>query len=444
MRIEVLTIGGEILTGRTLDTNFHFIARGLTRLGVPPLWHTTVPDTRELLAAALETALGRADGIIMTGGLGGTPDDLTRRVLSQVLNRPLILREEVLKEVEAIYRARGRTPPPSAQAMALLPQGAQLIRNPVGLAPGLLLTAPHGGWICALPGVPEEMRAQVEQFVLPYVERRLGGARGWEVILRTAGIPETVLAERIGTAQPEGLEIAYLPHWGGVDLRLIRRPDALVSREEYDAWVAGIRRQLGPAVYGTGEETLEQLVGEILVSRGLTVAAAESLTGGGVGAALTRIPGSSRYFLGSVVAYDNEAKGKILSVSRVTLLNHGAVSGPAAEEMAAGARRLFGADLAVSTTGIAGPSGATEQKPLGLVYLGLSSARGEAHIRRLFPARSRESVTGRAVRAALWMLFRHLRGESLEDALPPADAGAGSRSAPRSSAESPQKEEFHG
>ena len=432
MRIEILTIGGEILSGRTMDTNFHFLARSLTSLGATPLWHTTVPDNRELLAAALHHALDRADGIIMTGGLGGTPDDLTRRVLSQVMNRPLILREEVLREVEAIYRLRGRTPPPAAQGMALLPQGAQLIPNPVGLAPGLLLTTPRGGWICALPGVPEEMRAQVEQFLLPWVERRLGGARGWEVVLRTAGIPETVLAERIGTAHPEGLEIAYLPHWGGVDLRLIRRPDALLTQEEYDRWVVGIRRRLGACIYGTGEDSLEALVGAALLDRGLRLAVAESLTGGAVGAALTRVPGSSHYFLGAVAAYDNEVKQKVLGVSRATLLNQGAVSGEAAEEMASGVRRLLGADLAVSTTGIAGPTGATEAKPVGLVYLGLSTAAGEVHIRRRFPGRSRESVTGRSVVAALWLLYRHLHGLSLEDELPPAEDAGNSPGGPAS------------
>jgi nicotinamide-nucleotide amidase len=421
MRIEVLTIGGEILTGRTADTNFQFIARGLARLGVAPLWHTTVPDNRELLARALEEAIGRADGLIMTGGLGGTPDDLTRRVIASVLEKPLVLREEVLKEVEEIYRARGRTPPPSAQGMALLPQGATLVRNPVGLAPGLLLTAPRGAWICALPGVPEEMRAMVEQFVLPFVERRLGGARGREVILRTAGIPETVLAERIGAPRATGLEVAYLPHWGGVDLRLILRPDAAVTMEEYEAWVAEVRRRLGNVVYGEGETSLEQLVGDLLVSRGLTLAVAESLTGGSVGAAITRVAGSSRYFLGSVVAYDNEVKAKLLGVSRSTLLNYGAVSARVAEEMAIGARRLFGADLTVSTTGIAGPTGATAEKPVGLVYLGLAGPGGETHLRRLFPGRSRESVIGRSVTAALWMLFRHLRGLPLDEALPEVD-----------------------
>jgi nicotinamide-nucleotide amidase len=425
MRIEILTVGGEILSGRTLDTNFNFIARSLASLGIPPLWHTTVPDARELLTDALRTAVRRADGVIVTGGLGGTPDDITRSVLAQVLDRHLVLREDVLKQVEEVYRARGRVPPPMAQSMALVPQGAQLVANPVGLAPGLLLTTPRGGWICALPGVPDEMRSQVEQFLLPFVERRLGGALGWEIVLRTTGVPETILAERIGISHPAGTDIAYLPHRGGVDLRLIRRPGATLTREEYDRWVMEIRRLLGPAVYGTGDVTLEELVGEALVARGLNLAVAESLTGGGVGAAITRVPGSSRYFLGSVVAYDNEVKSRVLSVGRGVLLNHGAVSGPTAEAMALGVRRLLGADLAVSTTGIAGPTGATESKPVGLLYVGLSTPQGETHLRRLLAGRSREAIIGRSVATALAVLHRYLSGLPLDDPdlAPPLDAG---------------------
>lgn len=415
MRIEILTVGGEILTGRTLDTNFNFIARSLSSLGIPPLWHTTVPDARDLLAEALRTAVHRADGIVMTGGLGATPDDITRSVLAQVLDRHLILREDLLRQIEEVYRARGRPVPHLAQSMALIPQGTQLIPNPVGMAPGLLLTTSGGGWICALPGVPEEMRALVEQFLLPFVERRLGGARGWEIVLRTTGVPETVLAERIGPGHPEGTDIAYLPHRGGVDLRLIRKPEAEISRAEYDAWVAAVRHLLGPAVYGTGDVTLEELIGEALAARGLRIAVAESLTGGGVGAALTRVPGSSRYFLGSVVAYDNEVKNKVLGVGRGLLLNHGAVSGPAAEVMASGVRRLLGADLAVSTTGIAGPTGATETKPVGLVYFGLSTPQGDSHLRRLLVGRTREAIVGRAVATSLAILHRYLSGLPLEE-----------------------------
>jgi nicotinamide-nucleotide amidase len=414
VKLEVLTIGGEILNGRIADGNFQHIARQLARLGAPPLWHTTVPDRSELLLSALRGAIARADGIIVTGGLGGTPDDITRRVLAQALGRRLVLRQDVKEEVERIYLDRGRTPPPSAEGLALMPQGAEILPNPVGLAPGILLTTPAGGFLVALPGVPEEMRTLLERFVLPFIERRLGVGRGWELTLRTAGVPETVLAERIGTDEPDGCEVAYLPHWGGVDLRLVRRPEAEVTREDFDAWASGIRERLGDIVYATGEVPLEHRVGELAVAAQARIAVAESITGGGVGAALTRVPGSSAYFLGGVTAYDNEVKQRILGVSLGTLLNHGAVSAPVAESMAVGMRRISGADVAVSTTGIAGPSGATAEKPVGLVYLGISSARGDSHVRRVFPGRSRESITQRAVFAALWLLYRHLAGLSLD------------------------------
>lgn len=415
MKIEILTVGGEILSGRTPDTNFQFLARALNRLGVPPTWHTTVPDHRDLLVAALRAAMARADGIVMTGGLGGTPDDITRRVLAHVLRRRLILREEIRVEVERIYRLRGRTPPPTAEGMALVPQGAELIPNTVGLAPGLLLPFADERWLVALPGVPEEMRAMVERFVLPFLERRLGGARGFETVLRTAGVPETVLAEQLGTGHPPGTEIAYLPNVSGVDLRLVRRPDSVLTAEDFEAWVREIRERLEPAVYAVGEVTLEQRVGELAGELGLRLAAAESITGGGVGAAIARVPGASAYFLGTVCAYDNEAKIRMLGVPRALLAEHGAVSAATAESMARGARRLFGADLAVATTGIAGPTGGSEEKPIGLVWFAVSGPEGETSVRRFLPGRSRELVTGRSVATALYLLYRRLEGIPVEE-----------------------------
>ncbi len=415
MKIEILTIGGEILSGRTADTNFLYLARALNRLGAPPTWHTTVPDHRDLLANALRAALGRAQGILMTGGLGATPDDITRRVLAQVLRRRLVLREEVRAELERVYRLRGHTPPPMAEGMALIPQGAEIIPNPVGLAPGLLVPTAGEGWIVALPGVPEEMRGMVERFVLPFLERRLGGGRTWEVVLRTAGVPETILAERLGAEHPPGTEIAYLPYAGGVDLRLVRRFDAALNSEDFEAWVKEIRDLLGPAVYAVGETTLEQRVGDLAKAAGMRLAAAESITGGAVGAAITRVPGASAYYLGSVCAYDNEAKIRILGVLRPLLAEHGAVSGPVAEAMASGARRLFGADVAVATTGVAGPSGGTEEKPVGLVYFGVSTPEGETSLRRAFPGRSRELITARATATAVHLFYRKLAGLPLED-----------------------------
>lgn len=415
MRIEILTVGGEILSGRTVDTNFHFLARALARLGVPPLWHTTVPDQRDLLASALRAALSRADGIIMTGGLGGTPDDITRRVLAQVLDRRLVLREDVKSEVERVYRLRGRTPPPLAEGMALVPQGAELIPNPAGLAPGLLLPTPGGGWLVALPGVPEEMRVQVERFVLPFVERRLGGARGEEVVLRTAGVPETILAERIGTDHPEGTEIAYLPNAAGVDLRLIRRAESRLTALEFEAWVAGIRSLLGAAVFATGEVPLERCLGDLAMAAGVRVATAESITAGTVGALIARVPGASAWYLGTVTAYDNEAKIRQLAVPRGRIETYGAVSAEVAMAMAAGARRIFGAEYAVSTTGIAGPTGGSAEKPVGLVCFGISTPQGEACLRRVFPDRGREWITSRAAAAALWLLYKALAGLPVED-----------------------------
>ena len=420
MRIEILTIGDEILSGRIADTNFQFLARRLARLGLQPMWHTTVPDQREILAEALRLAIGRADGVICTGGLGATPDDLTRRVLSQVLGRNLILHEQVWTEIQAKYESYGRTAPTSAQAIALVPRGAEVVPNPVGIAPGLLLPTDRG-WICALPGVPHEMEAQVERFLLPFLERRMGDAVGWERVFRTAGVSETALADLVGEEVPEGIEVAYLPNLGGVDVRLVRRAGAMIPRAQFDAWARQLQVRLGDSVISEADGSLESAVGDLLVDQALCLGVAESLTGGAIGAAITRVPGASRYFIGGVAAYDNEVKHGLLRVSRATLESQGAVSARTVEEMAVGVRRLLGADIGLASTGIAGPDGGTPEKPVGLVYLGVSSPRGEAHVKRYFPG-AREVVVARAVSAALHFLYKHLRGLPLGSSLEKAQA----------------------
>lgn len=428
MRIEILTIGDEILSGRTSDTNFQFLARKLARVGLQPYWHTTVPDHREVLGEAVRLAIARADVVLCTGGLGATPDDLTRRVLSQVLGRTLILNDQVWAEIQAKYESFGRTAPASAQAVALVPQGAEIVPNPVGIAPGLMLPTDRG-WICALPGVPCEMETQVERFLLPYLERRMGDVAGWELVLRTAGVSETAIAEQVGSEVPEGVEVAYLPNYGGVDLRLVRRASAAITRPQFDAWVQKVESRLGNVVYATGDDSLEEVVGRLLVDGALCVGVAESLTGGAIGAALTRVPGSSRYFLGGVAAYDDEVKRGVLRVSRATLENHGAVSAQTAVEMAVGVRRLLGVDVAVSSTGVAGPGGGSVEKPVGLVYLGVSTPQGETHVKRFFPG-TRAAVVTRAVSSALHLLYKYLCGVPV-NAL--SSGGVAATARPRSS-----------
>ncbi len=413
MRIEIVTIGGEILCGRIADTNFVFLARGLARLGLSPTWHTTVPDAEPELGEVLAAARARAEVILVTGGLGATPDDLTRPALARAFGRELEMRETLWREIAARYAARGLTLSVASSAMAQLPVGAEVLPNREGVAPGIFLRDARG-LLCAMPGVPREMEAIFTQEIAPRLEALLaarGGRPAREVVLRTAGVSETVLAERITT--PEGGLVAYLPHVGGVDLRLQRPFGSNLEDADHARWVEAVRGELGPIVYGEGETTLEEVIGGALVSRGLRLALAESLTAGGVSAQLVRVPGASRYVEGGVVAYANRAKEELLGVASSTLARDGAVSEACALEMARGARERFGADVGLSTTGIAGPDGGTPEKPVGLVWIGLATADGAWAVRRIFPGR-RDTVTARSITTALLILHRHLAGIPLE------------------------------
>ncbi|MCK4303933.1 MAG: CinA family nicotinamide mononucleotide deamidase-related protein [Candidatus Eisenbacteria sp.] len=373
MHAEAIAVGSEILAGYTRDANFEKIAATLAREGIALSQHTIVPDEREALGRALSGALDRSPLVIMTGGLGVTPDDVTRRVMASVLGRKLIYREGLLKRLRGKYGERGLPMSPAAEAMALVPSGAQPLDNSVGLAPGLMLRTERS-LLFALPGVPAEMERMLLEEVVPVLRREGLAGRCLSRTLRTVGLSETALVERVHHLLGEGVSCAFLPSAGRVDLRLLVRDRDREARE-LDATVGRISRELGPTVYGFDQGSLEASVVSLLGRRGITVAVAESLSGGLIGGALARVPGSSKVFQGSIVAYCNQAKQELLQVSSATLQSWGAVSAQTAEEMAAGVRRALGADVGVSTTGIAGPSGGSPEKPVGLVYFGLSAAR---------------------------------------------------------------------
>ncbi|MFN8549750.1 MAG: CinA family nicotinamide mononucleotide deamidase-related protein, partial [Candidatus Eisenbacteria bacterium] len=354
MKLEVLTIGGEILSGRIVDSNYAYLARRLGAIGLCPTWHCSTLDHAEQLHSALRLALDRADGVIVTGGLGATPDDITRPAIARIWDRALEFRAELWEQISARYAARGMKLLPISSNMARLPEGAEAIVNPEGVAPGVFLRD-EGRFLIALPGVPREMQAMTESFVLPFLERELStrGVRlARETVLRTAGVSETVLAERI--EPPVGAEVAYLPHAGGVDLRLQRPLGSSLDDAAHARWVEEVRVALGPHVFGEGEVTLESTIGGALLAQGASLGIAESLTAGSVTSALVRVPGASRYLLGGVVAYANAAKSALLGVEPALLERCGAVSAECAAAMASGARRAFGATLGLSTTGIAG------------------------------------------------------------------------------------------
>ncbi len=407
MRAEVITIGSEILAGHTWDTNFTAIASALTREGIAIVRHTVVPDERSALTEELGRAFARGGLLIATGGLGATPDDLTRRVVASVLGRKLMFRENLAAAIREKLQKRGLPVHTNAETMALLPAGAHPLANRTGLAPGFRVKT-ETCLFFALPGVPEEMRVMLAEQVVPYLrDEGLTGTRIAET-LRTVGISETTLAEWAQPLSVEGVEIAYLPCAGRVDLRLTAAGDER-GRQALAAMVAGLQQRLGAHLFATGEVSLEAALLAALRQQGLMVAVAESLTGGRVGATLTRVPGSSQSFLGSVTAYSDDAKQRLLGVLPHTLRSCGAVSAETAVEMAAGVRQALGADVAVATTGIAGPSGGSADKPVGLVFFALSDSRAQRAFRYLLGG-NRAMIQERSVTLALNLLRLHLLG----------------------------------
>lgn len=430
MQIEIVTIGNEVLSGRTVDTNFAWLARALERASVQVAWHTTVGDVPEKIGEALKRALERSDGVVMTGGLGPTPDDITRRAIATVLSRPLQLDEAVLAHVRERAKRSGRRLPASIESMALLPRGAEAWLNPVGSAPGILVLQGEKP-VILLPGVPHEMEALATERVVPYLRQRTG--RSVETFtLRTFGAFESQLHELIG-ARPQrwtGASLAYLPSYFGVDLRVtVAGANETQVKETAGQAYAELRELVGGLVYAEGERAMEDVVGEALLQRGWRVATAESCTAGLLSKRLTDVPGSSRYFDRGFVTYTNEAKAELLGVSEADLAAHGAVSAPVAEQMAHGARHRAGVDLGVAITGIAGPEGGSAEKPVGLVFVALSSGEGET-VRRFQFSGTRATIRERTVQVALDLVRRTLLGLTLDPQIE-EPLGASSRPTPR-------------
>ncbi len=417
MQIEIVTIGNEVLSGRTLDTNFAFLARALEAVGVQVGWHTTVGDQVERIGEALRRALDRADAVVMTGGLGPTPDDVTRKAVATILGRPLQLDEQVLERIRERVRRLKRPLPASVEAQALLPRGAEAWPNPLGTAPGVRIVHKDKP-VILLPGVPQELEAVAAEHVVPYL-RALGGRAIETFTLRTAGAYETLLHERIGTLPQgwPGAALAYLPSYFGVDLRVtVAGGDATyvhaVTARAHEELKACVQKVL----YAEGSTTMEEVVGETLLELGWRLATAESCTGGLLAKRLTDVPGSSRYLERGFVTYSNAAKIELLGVSAKDIEVQGAVSAPVAEQMAAGARKHAGVEVGVGITGVAGPGGGSEAKPVGLVFVGVSSPRGDAVRKYQFPG-TRATIRERSAQTALDLVRRQLRGLPLEPGL---------------------------
>jgi len=404
---EIVSIGTELLLGQINDTNAAYLGRTLAGLGVDLYYKTTVGDNEARIIETLARARGRADVILTTGGVGPTEDDLTKECVAQVFGEELVMDEPSLEALRAFFSRRGVRPMPERNAkQALIYRNGRAIPNPNGTAPGALLEK-DGKIVVSMPGPPNEMIPMVENHVVPLLTERLSGGRQYLVtrVLRFIGIGESTVDERVqDLLAGTNPTVAPLAHTGEVHLRLgAKGPSREAALALIEPVEAEIRRRLGRYVYGIDDTPLEAAVVALLRERGLTVACAESCTGGGLGARLTAAPGSSAVFLGGVIAYANAAKTALLGVPEATLAQHGAVSAPTAAAMAAGARGRLGADWAVSITGVAGPEGGTAEKPVGLVYLGLAGPSGTRTYEHHFIG-IREDIRRRSTQMGLQLL----------------------------------------
>ncbi len=413
MRVEVVTIGDELLLGYTIDTNAAHLARELAAIGIEIARRTTVGDSADEIAAAVRDALERTGAVITTGGLGPTADDLTKPAIARIFGRGMYLDEPHLEWLRERWRKRFDRPlPKSNEQQAMVPEGATLLTNNHGSAPGIWLEDERGRWVAMVPGVPREMRGMLADVLMPRLVERRGESA--TVVrsrtVRTTGIAESALADMLGDLAGgfEGMPLAYLPGWEGVDLRLTARGiPAAEADAALERGAAAVRRCVGEWCYGDDSVDIADTVLDALRRRSAKLAVAESCTGGMLGARITTIPGASDVFVGGVIAYDNEVKLGMLGVHAETLRAGGAVSEPVVREMARGARERLSADYGVAITGVAGPGGGTPDKPVGTVWIGLDSHDGGT-ARRFNLIGDRDEIRRRATQAALEMLRREL------------------------------------
>lgn len=384
---EILTIGDEILYGHIVDTNTQWIGNKLTEIGIRPARKISVGDIAGDILESLGGSLQRADIVIITGGLGPTKDDITKQTLCKFFGTQLIVNQEALAEVTSFFEKRGRPLTEINKKQAELPANAVYVPNYWGTAPGMWFEK-NGKIVVSLPGVPFEMKNLMEVHVLPKLVEYFHPPVIIHKTIRTIGIGESFLAERIEAwenALPAHIKLAYLPSFGGVKLRLTGTgADRELLTQQITDEVEKVTPVINPYVYGYDDDEIEEVIGRMLLHSQATLSTAESCTGGFVAHKLTSVPGSSRYFQGSVVSYSNDVKESVLNVNSSTLDSYGAVSEQTAREMAEGARMALNTTFAISTTGIAGPDGGSETKPVGTVWIACASpARTETQLLKL-------------------------------------------------------------
>ncbi len=433
MKAEIISIGSELTSGQNLDTNSQWLSRRLAEIGIAVHCHTTLADDLDESVQAFRVARERADLVLITGGLGPTQDDLTREALAQLAGVELLFHKPSFEHIKEMFARRARVLPERNRVQAMFPAGSEPILNALGTAPGIWMTvdrgtrnvkrgasemagvSPHSAIFIAMPGVPTEMHAMFENEVRPRLTQWAGSSGVIvERKINCFGAGESAVEEKLTDLTRRG----YVPEVGitvsdaTISLRIrAQASDQASALRMIQPVELTIRERLGELVFGVDDEELQDAVARLLEQKNQTLAVAESITGGLIASRLTLVPGISRYLLGGVVAYHNDFKKSLLDVPAAMLQEHGAVSAPVAEAMALGCRQRFGADLALSTTGIAGPSGATPTKPVGLVYVGLAWQGGVQSLKYNWIG-TRQEIQSRTAKLAFNLLRLHLLGKT--------------------------------
>lgn len=407
MKAIIITIGDEILMGQILDTNSQYIAHRLTNIGVEVTEILSIPDKRDEIYNTVEYAMGEVDLILVTGGLGPTKDDVTKKVLAEYFGSRLVLHPEAMGWLEELLKGRGLAMNEGNKSQALLPDNCRILRNFKGTASGMWF---ERGWksLIAMPGVPFEMEHLMETYVVPGLKTKYPHLQLEYRMLKVYDIPESQLAERLEKWEDrlkDGFKLAYLPSPGLVKLRLTAKGDGVKHMEET---YGSLKQELAGLKYTEGEDSIEKQLGELLRNKEMTVATAESCTGGYIAHLITSVPGSSDYFKGSIVSYANEVKTNVLSVKEEDIREQGAVSETVVIQMAEGVKKQLQTDYAVATSGIAGPGGGTPEKPVGTVWIGVATP--EKSIARKFTfSFTRERNIAKAAAKALEMLIEEIK-----------------------------------
>jgi len=416
---SIIIIGDELLTGSKVDSNSTFISAKLAEIGVDVKTIMTVGDDEKEIIDALGFCVTRSDGVIVSGGLGPTSDDKTKDAICKFVEVNMVEHKEILDDIKQRFSKRGVDMPEPNKEQAYQPEGAILFRNPVGTAYGFEVYKDEKP-IIALPGVPAEMKAIMVESVIPSLKEKGFGLSDLHILdAKVVGLAESAVYDAVGPLREwaekrESICLAYYPHFVDVTVRVKVRGEEEFAEKMFKEAKSILEDILGEKLYGYGEDGLEVVVGKLLRQNGMTISTAESCTGGLVSNRIVSVPGASDYFLGGVVAYSNEAKSNLLGVSEKTLSTFGAVSPETAEEMALGVRKKFASNIAVSTTGIAGPTGGTAEKPVGLVYVGWSYDNELGSKKLMLGEMTRDRVRLYTSQMALDVARRILSGMSLE------------------------------